>query len=260
LVGYFDTQVCDLLRFGFPIEFELENNSLLFSKAVTFKNHSGANNYPEHMIKYLEKEASHGAIIGPFSSCPFEDGMVISPLNTVPKSNPNDRRVILDLSFPKDGTGVNDYVSKDWYLGKKVDLVFPKIDDFVSLIKAKGQDCMMYKLDLRRAYRQISICPSAYNLVGFAWKKHIFFDTVLAIGLRSSAHICQRVTNAFAFMMWNCGLTCLNYLDDFAGVEHESSVRFAFGLMRELFIRSGIEEALDKACPPSKNMIFRCLV
>jgi hypothetical protein len=45
----------------------LENKSLLFSKAVNFKNHSGANTFPEHMIKYLEKEASHGAIIGSFS-------------------------------------------------------------------------------------------------------------------------------------------------------------------------------------------------
>jgi hypothetical protein len=67
------------------------------------------------MLKYLQKEASCDAIIGPFSSCPFLDGMVISPLNTVPKSNPNERRIILDLSFPKDGTGVNDFVSKDEY-------------------------------------------------------------------------------------------------------------------------------------------------
>ena len=148
------------------------------------------------MLKYLQKEAFHDAIIGPFDSCPFYDGMVISPLNTVPKSNPNERRIILDLSFPKDGTGVNDFVSKDCYLGEKVDLVYPKIDDFVSLIKAKGQGCLMFKLDLRRAYRQISICPSSYNLVGFTWKGHLFFDTVLAMGLRSSAHICQRVTNA----------------------------------------------------------------
>jgi hypothetical protein len=61
--------------------------------------------------------------------------------------------------------------------------------------------------------------------------------------------------NAFVFMMWKCGLTCLNYLDDFGGVENQSSAIFAFCLLRELrelFIRSGIriEEAVDKACPP----------
>lgn len=208
------------------------------------------------MLKYLQKEASCDAIIGPFSSCPFLDGMVISPLNTVPKSNPNERRIILDLSFPKDGTGVNDFVSKDEYLGSDVELVYPKIDDFVSLIKAKGQGCLMFKLDLRRAYRQISICPSSYNLVGFKWKKHIFFDTVLSMGLRSSAHICQRVTNAFAFMMFKFGFCICNYLDDFCGVEKNDVAHFAFMLLREIFVRSGIEEALDKACPPSDIMVF----
>jgi hypothetical protein len=33
----------------------------------------------------------------------------------------------------------------------------------------------MFKKDLRRAYRQISICPSQYNLVSFVWDKHFFF-------------------------------------------------------------------------------------
>lgn len=151
---------------------------------------------------------------------------------------------------------MNDFVSKDSYLGETVDLVFPKIDDFVSLIKAKGPGCLMFKLDLRRAYRHISICPSSYNLVGFKWKGHIFFDTVLAMGLRSSAHICQRVTNAFAFMMFKFGFCVCNYLDDFCGVEKKESAKFAFTLLRELFIKSGIEEALDKACPPSEIMVL----
>jgi hypothetical protein len=96
--------------------------------------------------------------------------MVISPLNSVPKSTPGERRVILDLSFPKNGNSINQFVSKEFYLGKKVELIYPKIDDFIALIKTKGPGCLMklmYKLDLHRAYRQISICPSSYNLVGF---------------------------------------------------------------------------------------------
>jgi len=229
---------------------------VLFNKSISIKNHAGALAFPEQMFNDLQKEASHEAIIGPFASCPFEEGMIISPLNTVPKSNTEERRVILDLSFPKDGTGINDFVSKDTYLDNKVELIFPRIDDFVALIKAKGPGCMMFKLDLRRAYRQISICPSSYNLVGFTWKRHIFFDTVLSMGLRSAAHICQRVTNAFAFMMFKFGFCVCNYLDDFCGVEKKEVVNFAFMLLRELFIRSGIDEALEKACAPSEIMFF----
>ena len=76
------------------------------------------------------------------------------------------------------------------------------------------------------------------------------------MGLRSAAYICQRVTNAFAFMMFRFGLACLNYLDDFASAESKQVAPFAFNLLRELFSRSGLEEALDKACPPSEVMIF----
>ena len=257
LEGYNDMAVCDLLKYGFPID--LDNN---FRKNLTteipkhFRNHNGARSFPEHMNKYLQKEASHKAIMGPFRVCPFGEGMSISPLNTVPKSSPNERRTILDLSFPKDGTGLNDYVDKDIYLGENVDLVFPKIEDFVKLIKSKGQGCLLYKLDLKRAYRQISICPSSYNMVGFMWQKHIFFDTVLSMGLRSAAYICQRVTSAFAFMMYKFGLACINYIDDFGGVESKHIAPFAFNLLRELFLRSGIEEAMEKACPPSEIMVF----
>jgi hypothetical protein len=62
---------------------------------------------------------------------------------------------------------VNDYIAKDVYLRESISLVFPKIGDFTKLILAKGQGCLMFKKDLRRAYRQISICPSQYNLVSF---------------------------------------------------------------------------------------------
>ena len=43
--------------------------------------------------------------------------------------------MILDFNFPKDGPDVNNFVSKDIYLGEDVDLVYPRIDDSVSLIK-----------------------------------------------------------------------------------------------------------------------------
>ena len=114
----------------------------------------------------------------------------------------------------------------------------------------------MFKLDLKRAYRQISICPNDYSLVAFHWQNHIFCDTVLPMGLRSSAHICQRVTNAFSYMLLNVGTAVLNYLDDFAGVEKKEIAFFAFELVRQIFKRSGLDESFEKACEPSEIMIF----
>ena len=97
------------------------------------------------------------------------------------------------MSFPK-GASINEFISKEFYLDENIDLVYSRVDDFIELIKQKGQGCLLHKTDLRRAYRQLSYCPSAYNKVAFIWKKHIFFDTVLCMGSRSSAYCCQIFT------------------------------------------------------------------
>jgi hypothetical protein len=46
-------------------------------------NHKGASDYSNDILNYLKKEASYGAIIGPFKNNPFFSEFKISPLNTV---------------------------------------------------------------------------------------------------------------------------------------------------------------------------------
>ena len=258
LEDYKDKQICDFLEFGFPIGFNGDNTLLKAfdsTKIWQFKNHTGAHEHPEEMQKYLQKEIINKAIIGPFKTCPFQSGIKISPLNSIPKKDTEERRVILDLSFPK-GHAVNDFISKDDYLGEKIDLIYPKVDDFIQIIKSKGKGCLLFKKDLRRAFRQFPICPSSYNLVGFVWKKHIFCDTVLAMGCRSSAYLCQRVTNAISFIMFKIGVLVLNYLDDLASAEKEELAEFAYNTLGSVLRKCGIEESEDKSCPPSKIMTF----
>ncbi|CAC5393773.1 unnamed protein product [Mytilus coruscus] len=173
--------------------------------------------FPHNFLQY-EYEVGYGAVLGPFASNPFNDHLVISPLNSVPKANSEERRVIMDLSFPK-GKSVNDGIDKNVYLGKHVELHYPNVDNFIEIIKEKGEFCKIFKRDLRRAYRQIPVDPKDYNLIGFSWKGHYFVDRVLPMGLKSSAFICQTVTNAVRFIAKNHDISLINYLDDFAGAE-----------------------------------------
>ena len=208
LKDYKDTKLCDLLEFGFPIGYLGQGeilNKVQTKEIWKFRNHKGAEEFPDAMLEYLEKEASNKAIIGPFKSNPFKEGLKISPVNSLPKKDTDERRVILDLSFPK-GLAVNDFISKDEYLGEKIEVIYPKVDDFIHLIKVKGQGCLLFKVDLRRFYRQIYICPSSLNLVSFVWKKHIFCDTVLSMGCRSSAYLAQRFSNAITFILFKVGI------------------------------------------------------
>ena len=193
--------------------------------------------------------------MGPFKNNPFNGNLIILPLNSVPKKDTTERRVILDLSYPKNSS-VNSFIDKNEYLGDKVDVIFPRVDDFIELIKKKGKGCLLFKKDLRRAYRQISIDPRDYNLVSFIWGKHIFCDTVLSMGLKSAASICQRVTNAISFIMVQFGIAILNYLDDLAGAERRENAEFAYICLGTVLQKCGIEEAIDKASPPSEIMTF----
>lgn len=106
---------------------------------------------------------------------------------------------------------------KNFIWVKRFELSYPKVDDLVGIIKEKGPDYLIFKKDLKKAYRQIPICPGDLHLVGFNWNNSLFVDRVLPMGLRSSAQICQRVTTAVCFIYYKMGYMAINYLDDFGG-------------------------------------------
>lgn len=170
LSDYKDKQICEFLEFGFPIGYKSENSVLKDCQTKDtwkLRNLQGILEFPTEMTSYLEKESENISILGPFKNNPFETGIKISHLNSLPKKGTSERRVILDLSYPK-GFSVNDGISKEEYLGESIEAIFPKVDDFIQLIRQKGQGCLLFKRDLRRAYKQIPICPSKYNLVSFS--------------------------------------------------------------------------------------------
>lgn len=179
----------------------------------------------------------------------------ISPLNTVTKRDSPERRVILDLSFPS-GKSVNDHISKEFYLGEKVELSYPNVDDLVGIIKDKGPRCMLFKKDLKRAYRQIPVCPGDIHFIGFSWENCLFVDRVLPMGLRSSAQICQRITTAVCYMYFQMGFSAVNYLDDFGGAEILEHAQKAYECLGELLNSCGLEESKKKSVEPTNRMTF----
>jgi hypothetical protein len=132
------------------------NGSLLRSSSC--RNHTGATDFPEQMTNYLIKESSYQAVGGLIKDNPFNEPIALSPLNSVPQKDSSERRVIVDLSFPE-GESVNFGILKDEYLGNKISVSYPKVDDLIHLIKLKGQGCMIFKEDLKRAYRQLVVDP-----------------------------------------------------------------------------------------------------
>ena len=68
-------------------------------------------------------------------------------------------------------------------------MTYPNIDDLLGILKNKARGSLMFKKDLKRAYRQFPICPGDLHLVGFKWNGYLFADRVLPMGL---SEICIR--------------------------------------------------------------------
>lgn len=249
LQAYDDSVVCDFLEFGWPVGF-VPTVLPIFD----LRTHRGALQFPEHVNAYLTQEISLGRVAGPFDDVPFTDGFVVSPLNTVPKRDSDERRVIVDLSWPC-GTSVNDGIPSDSFLGEPISLTYPTIDSIVDAVISLGPGCLLYKRDLKKAYRQFPVDPRDYHLLGYTWDNQFYFDTVLTMGLRSAAMACQRSTSAVSWISRRQGRSLFNYLDDFIGVSPPSTANTDFQALGELLASLGLQESSQKSCSPSPVMI-----
>ena len=245
LNSYEDKVVCDFLEFGFPLDFD-ETAQLDYNIR---RNHKGARDFPEFIEKFLQRECKSLRIVGPFERSPFSVPLMVSPINTVPKDD-DDRRVIMDLSWPH-GCSVNDGISKDYYLGELVDLHYASVEEVCQMVMMVGKGALIYKRDLRRAYRQIPVDPKDYRYLGYHWGDKLFFETVLCMGQRNAALACSRTTKAVMYIHANAGYLGTSYLDDLIGVSPEEDGLKAYGSLGELLSDLGLIENLAKACPPS---------
>ena len=167
LRDYHDNIVCDFLEYGWPIGYVRDTVPIF-----NLRTHRGALDYPDSVSKCLTSEIALGRVAGPFRSTPFADGFVISPLNTVEKRDFSERRVIVDLSWPC-GSSVNDGILSDSFLGVPIDLHYPTIDWIADAIVATGRGCLLYKRDLKKAYRQFPVDPRDYHLLGYNWQDEL---------------------------------------------------------------------------------------
>ena len=251
LEGYHDREVVEWMKYGWPTG----RLPTLPSPALTFKNHKGAVEHPQALQKYIDKEMTKGAVLGPFKHIPFTSKVGIAPISTRPKKNTTERRVIIDLSFPP-GESVNDGMIKDNYMGEVVKLTFPRVDDLALRIYQLGPGAMMFKIDLSRYFRQLPLDPGDYSMIGYVINNQLYFDKVLPMGMRTAPYIAQRVTNAIAHIHQQMGFFLLNYVDDFLGAEEKEWVWKAYKHLTELLEQLKVDTAPEKITPPTTRIEF----
>ncbi|KAK3747903.1 hypothetical protein QZH41_010206, partial [Actinostola sp. cb2023] len=186
---------------------------------------------------------------------PLDLPLATSPLSAVPKRDSTDKRIVMDLSFPT-ALSVNDGIPNDNFLGDSYTLTYPTIHSLLDLVRQHGNGCLLYKLDLGRAYRQFPVDPRDYHLLGLWWKDMYFIDMRLPFGLRSAPQACQRITDAVRYMHLRDGYHLVNYLDDFCGVSSPERASAGFSALRSLLQELGLDEAYEKAVSPTTRLTF----
>ena len=240
-----EDRVLSLVEFGMPI-----GCSASYGVRKPQKNHYSALSFKKEVSEYFSKGVQSKALLGPFKSSPIPD-LCFSPLMSVPKEDTT-RRIIVDFSFPP-GKAVNDGISKDSYLDLVVEFSLPSVMSMVDRLNELGIGCLLYKRDLKGAFRQFGIDPGDFRFTGLSWGDVIFIDTRLAMGLRSSAYCCQSVTEIIAKIAGK-KVFMLVYLDDFGGAEKAENAQEAFKHIGELLEQFGLEEAPEKAVAPTTKM------
>ena len=170
------------------------------------------------MILFTPKSLRVHGIAGPFLHNLLDSELTISPLMTVPKRGSDKRRVMHDLRFPP-GESVNSGIDSDNYLGQPYTLRLLDVDRIVEPIRLKGKGCLLFKLDLKSAYRQIPVDPLNYCLLGFSFEEMFYFHTRLVFGQRSAVLACQHIMKGAIFACNKLGFSANVYIDDFFGAD-----------------------------------------
>jgi hypothetical protein len=172
------------------------------------------------------------------------------------KKDSDDRRVILDLSWPLHAS-VNGGTKLDSYMGESYKLLLPTVDDFARVLAFFGRGTYMWGLDLRRAFRQIRIDPLDWPLIGLSWDGCYYTNISVAFGIRHGAAFTQRVSQAVCDILGAEQITSIPYIDDFIGGQPSLSLATAaYNRSLHLFAELGLDLNPKKCTSPTTTITW----
>lgn len=161
------------------------------------------------------KEYAAGYRSGPFArTAPFFN-IICNPRSAAVKKRSNTIRLVINMSYPHDGSSVNEQC-------RKLNQSNLTLDQVAALILALGSGTYLFKFDVCAAYKQIRLVIDDWHLQG-----EMFFDpdgllcfdfcSAANFGARSSGFIWERYGMALEFMFRWVALVdaVVRYVDDF---------------------------------------------
>ena len=216
-------------------------------------NMKSAMEQPQVVSEYLQRECAAGRILGPFTVDELSmSDMVVSRFGVIPKSSPENWRLIVDLSFPE-------WVSENDGIDPGVcSLQYSRVEDATEEVLKEGPGSFMVKIDIKSAYRTVPVHPQDWWLLGMQWEGAYYVDTTLPFGLRSAPKIFTAITDAAEWILKERGVQfCLHYLDDYLiiGPNQEQCAR-DLRIVLSTFAELGLPVAKSKLEGPATCLTF----
>jgi hypothetical protein len=238
------------LQYGFPLNFCGPDIS-----CINRENHASARNFPSHIDKYIDKQIKANSLAGPLDVSKFP-GFHVNPLMSREKATSNDRRVILDMSYPED-KAPNTFIPRDNYLGEPCKLKLPSPRHLADLILERGKGCYVSCYDLLNAYKQLPLTPEDWIYTGMKFKGKSYMEIKLPFGAPHSAGLMQNTLLAVIFILEEMGIVSLGYIDDIASVNTDYlSAIVDYVIILTVLEALGLDVAQHKLIPPSTLVIW----
>ena len=218
----------------------------------SLRNMPSALEQPQVVREYLATECSEGRVLGPLTPSEFPQ-VHTSRFGVIPKGSTGKWRLILDMSSPE-GLSVNDGIQE-----ALCSLSYVSVEDATKGVVAKGRGALLAKVDVKSAYRNVSIHPDDRWLMGMLWEGGLYIDTALPFGLRSAPKIFTAIADAVEWVVKQEGVDfVLHYLDDFllVGAPASQECTGALTTLLSVFDRLGLPVATDKLEGPGCQLTF----
>lgn len=116
----------------------------------------------------------------------------------------------MDLSYLEDHR-VNSGIAGNLCL-----LSYVTVDTAARTVLKLGKGTLLAKVDICNAYRNISVHPDDWWLLGVSWNGNVYIGTILSFGLWSTPKIFNSVAYALDWVVRSSGVQHVcHYLDDF---------------------------------------------
>ena len=122
-------------------------------------------------------------------------------------------------------------------------------------ISKVGDNVLLYKLDISRAFRNLRIDPRDYGVMGLQWERKFYVDVSVAFGYKHGSAQMQRLGDTIRYVMTSQRYAVFPYIDDIIGVQSVVDAQKAFDTLKALADNLGLPINPKKLVPPAKQVV-----